>query len=1069
MDDFLFRGDLAEIDKDVAALTELEALRQARKLILIPSESTVPQAVRQTVGSVFHNIYAEGYPPTDWRWMDEETILDIDARLAELRRYGSKRYYQGTEIADIVESLARRRTAERFANERVRVDDLYVNVQPLSGAPANSAVYTALLEPGDTLMGMDLLHGGHLTHGSPVARSGLQYNVISYGVRPDTEKLDYDDILQLALEHRPKIIIAGYTSYPWAPDWEKFRTIADTVGAYLLADVSHTAGLIIGGVFPSPIGIADVVMFTTHKTMAGPRGAVLLTHNMSLAKKIDRGVFPGEQGGPHVNNIAALAVAMKIAGSVQFKALQQQTVYNARRLANSLQEHGMRIVYGGTNTHMLLVDVGAIKGEDGTPLSGDMAARLLDLAGLVCNRNTIPGDTSAFRATGIRLGTNWVTQRGFRESEMDQVAATIADLLLAAHPYSYAKSFSGLNWRAKIDYRTLVEAQQQVHQLAKQAGIDYAIPTLEAYYEEADAAAEHFRVLPDDEPSEKWHCIEINGKQAGAFLNHALTSDVMALGYGEWQTSWVLNGEGEALAQAIVERLTQDVYLVHVARNVDEIAQWLISLSDGYTQFDPSDIHAKITGPVSVSVLPDAVALHRFEDLQLADVPTPGAGLDYTKSYFVGCHGDNLDVAPGDALETFIWEEPAEDGLLQTPLHDLHLELGAKMVPFAGYDMPVWYTSVSEEHQATRTQAGLFDVAHMGVFEITGESAEDFLNDVTTNDITLLAPGEAHYSYLLDIDGIPHDDIFVYRLAPTRFMMVVNASNNDKDWAWLNAVKNGEVIIDPERPWVKANGHQRVQLRDLRATSSGDDRRVDLALQGPASRDVLLSLEGSDEDKAKIRRMKWAEVIEVTLAGYDLVISRTGYTGERVAFEIFVHPEQAAALFRLLVNQGATPCGLAARDSLRTEAGLPLYGHELAGDLKMNPADAGFVSFVKTWKPFFVGKRAFMEHEAQRDHVCTRFRMDHKGVRPPHAGDPILDRRGRVIGTVTSCSIDMDGYQTGQALLKTEYIAEGTPLLVFSNAARSKAGKSPAALTMGDRATVPDTATVLSRFPRQRK
>ncbi len=1069
MDDFLFRGDLAEVDKDVAALTELEALRQAKRLILIPSESSVPQAVRQTVGSVFHNIYAEGYPPSDWHLMDEETILDIDARLAELRRYGSRRYYQGTEIADIIESLAQHRTAERFANERVSADQLHVNVQPLSGAPANSAVYTALLEPGDTLMGMNLLHGGHLTHGSPIARSGLQYQVASYGVNLDTEKLNYDDILQLALEHRPKIIIAGYTSYPWAPNWEKFRTIADTVGAYLLADVSHTAGLIIGGVYPSPIGIADVVMFTTHKSIAGPRGAVLLTHKANIAKKINRGVFPGEQGGPHVNSIAALAVAMKIAGSVQFKALQQQTVYNAKHLANSLQERGFRIVNGGTDTHMVLVDVGQIKGQDGTPLSGDMAARLLDIAGIVCNRNTIPGDKSAFSATGIRLGTNWITQRGFREAEIDQVADIMATLLFATKPFSYAKSFSSFTRRAKVDYHTLVKVQQQVHQLTKQAGIDYAVPTLEGYFEVSDAAAEHFRVLPEDEPSERWHSIEINGTAAGPFLNHAVTSDVMALDFGDWQSTWVLNGDGEVLAQGIVERLTQDVYLLHVSRNVDEIAQWLIGLSDGYTQFDPTDIHAKTAGPVSVSTLPDAVALHRFEGLELADTPTPGAGLDETKPYFVGCHGDKLNMASSDPLPTFSWQEAESADLLQTPLHDLHIELGAKMVPFAGYNMPVWYSSVSEEHQATRTQAGLFDVAHMGVFEITGTSAEDFLNDVTTNDVSLLAPGEAHYSYLLDIDGIPHDDIFVYRLATDRFMMVVNASNNDKDWAWLNSIKDGKVQIDPQRPWVKASGHQRVTLRDLRASSSGRDRRVDLALQGPTSREILLSLEGSEEDKAHIRRMKWADIVEVKLGGYDLIISRTGYTGERMAFELFVHPDQAADLFQLLVNKGATPCGLAARDSLRTEAGLPLYGNELAGELRMNPADAGFISFVKLWKPFFIGKQAFIDYEAKRDRVCTRFRMDHKGVRPPHIGDPILDRRGRVIGIVTSCSIDMDGYQTGQALLKTEHTTEGTPILIFSNAAHSKAGKSPADLTVGERTKIPDTATVLSRFPRRRK
>lgn len=301
MDDFLFRGDLADVDPDVAALVDLEALRQARRLILIPSESSVPASVRQAIGSVFHNIYAEGYPDPDWRDFDQTQILAADMRLAEYRRYSDARYYKGTEFADLIESLARRRAAELFANDAVPAEDLWVNVQPLSGAPANNAVFSALLQPGDTIMGMDLLHGGHLTHGSPVNRSGLLYNVVSYGVDPTTELLDYDHIRLLAQEHRPKIIIAGYTSYPMAPDWAAFRSIADEVGAILLADVSHVSGLIVAGAFPSPVGHAHVISFTTHKTLAGPRGAVLMTADRKLARKLDRAVFPGEQGGPHMN------------------------------------------------------------------------------------------------------------------------------------------------------------------------------------------------------------------------------------------------------------------------------------------------------------------------------------------------------------------------------------------------------------------------------------------------------------------------------------------------------------------------------------------------------------------------------------------------------------------------------------------------------------------------------------------------------------------------------------------------------------------------------------------------
>ena len=331
--DFLFRGELEELDPDVAKLIQHETARQAQYLILIPSESTIPQAVREALSSAFHNIYAEGYPLDETRTMTQSEILDYNERLPEYRRYADKRYYKGTEYADIVEALARRRAAELFATSTYSPDQLFVNVQALSGAPANNAIYSALLNVGDTVMGLDLLHGGHLTHGSPVNRSGRNYNIVSYSVNPETERLDYDQIMALAQEHHPKMIIAGYTSYPYAPDWSKFREIADSVGAYLMADIAHVAGLVIAGDYPTPVGIADVVSFTTHKTLAGPRGAVIITHKSALASKIDRAVFPGEQGGPHINSIAALAVALRLARSEQFRDLQHQTVKNASRLA----------------------------------------------------------------------------------------------------------------------------------------------------------------------------------------------------------------------------------------------------------------------------------------------------------------------------------------------------------------------------------------------------------------------------------------------------------------------------------------------------------------------------------------------------------------------------------------------------------------------------------------------------------------------------------------------------------------------------------------------------------------
>ncbi len=1049
--DFLFRGDLSEIDPDVAQLVEHETARQARYLILIPSESTVPAAVREALGSAFHNIYAEGYPLEETRTMTESEILDYNARLPEYRRFADKRYYKGTEYANIIESLARRRAAELFATPDYPPEKLFVNVQPLSGAPANNAIYTALLKVGDTVMGMDLIQGGHLTHGSPVNRSGINYNIVSYGVDPETERLDYDAIMALALEHKPKMIIVGYSSYPFAPDFHKFREIADAVGAYLLADIAHVAGLVIGGEYPNPVGIADIVNFTTHKTLNGPRGAVIITHKADLAAKVDKAVFPGEQGGPHMNTITALAVALRLAHTEQFKELQHQMVRNAARLADRLTEHGLHIPHGGTDTHLLVVDCKSVVGPDGTPLSGDMAARILDLVGIVLNRQTIPGDTAALRPSGIRIGTPWITQRGFGDAEIDRMAEIIATVLKACVPFSYAGKRRP-EARAKIDFETLQWAKSAVRDLADGIGIDT----------EAEAQEyPHFYYMDAKTEPSGWHTLSIKGEMAESFLQTALTSDVAALRNGDQQATWLLKPDGSAISQGVLEK-GADGYRLHLASNSNYAAAWLRSLSDGFVLIDPSDPYAKVPGPVDVQ------AKGATDVAQLKAAAKNAEDGYATKGYFIGMHGEAFSGPRGADLPEFIWQEAENDSLLTTPLHSLHQQLGAKMVGFAGYDMPVWYTSVTEEHLAVRNHAGIFDVSHMGVFDASGPGAVEFLEAVTTNEVSKLPIGESHYTYLLDTNGIPLDDLMIYRLGEEYYLLVVNASNNDKNWAWLNAVKNGEVRIDRNEASLTLSGAG-FELRDLRATSAGADQRVDLALQGPASKNILLSLEGTEADKAAVSGLAWADVAQVQLGRFDLIVSRTGYTGERIAYELFVHPDQAAALFKTLVDLGVVPCGLAARDSLRTEAGLPLYGHELAGPLSLNPADAGFGTYVKLWKPFFVGKAAYIEHEWARDAEVIRFRLDAKNARPPHQGDPIIDNRGRVVGIVSSCTIDSDGYQLGQAYLKNEFASEATPIAVFAGSARTKNGKAPGELHMGDKISMPEAATVLSRFPKAKK
>ena len=472
MSDYLFRGKLADLDKDVFDLTQLEAERQARKLILIPSESTAPMAVREALASAFQNIYAEGYPDEESRWMTEEEILDYPARLAHYRRNGDPRYYKGVEYADVVEALARRRAAEAFAANGFSADQIFVNVQALSGAPANNAVYQALIGLGETVMGLNLLHGGHLSHGSSVNRSGKWFKAVHYTV-DENEKLDYDKIRAQALEAKPKLLIAGYSSYSWVPDWKKFREIADQVGAYFLADISHIGGLVAAGVVPSPIGYAHVVMSTTHKSLDGPRGAVLMTTDAAIAKKIDKAVFPGEQGGPHVNVFAALALTFKLAQTKQFKKLQAQTIKNAQAMADQFMLRGLRVPFGGTDCHLVNVDVTTVEGEDGTRLSGDQAARILDIIGVVVNRNTIPGDKNSADPSGIRLGTPWITQRGFDEKKTRQLADIMADVLLACAPHSVDTPHKGRVRRAKLDFNVLNVAKLRIRKLAESAGIDF--------------------------------------------------------------------------------------------------------------------------------------------------------------------------------------------------------------------------------------------------------------------------------------------------------------------------------------------------------------------------------------------------------------------------------------------------------------------------------------------------------------------------------------------------------------------------------------------------------------------
>ena len=383
--------NLDVVDTEIQEAINKELSRQRDKLEMIASENIVSKAVMQAQGSVLTNKYAEGYP--------------------------GKRYYGGCEYVDVVEQLAIDHAKKLFGAE-------YANVQPHSGAQANTAVYFALLQPGDTILGMNLTDGGHLTHGSPVNISGKYFKIIPYGVDKETERIDYDELERLAKEHQPKLIVGGASAYSRVIDFERMAQIAKSVGAYFMVDMAHIAGLVAAGLHPSPVPYADVVTTTTHKTLRGPRGGLILCRDAEFGKQFNKAIFPGIQGGPLMHVVAAKAVAFKEALSDEFKVYQQQVLDNAKALADELVKKGFRIVSGGTDNHLMLVDLRSKN------ITGKEAQFLLDEIGITANRNTIPFEPlSPFVTSGIRLGTPALTTRGLKEEDIREVADIIADVI----------------------------------------------------------------------------------------------------------------------------------------------------------------------------------------------------------------------------------------------------------------------------------------------------------------------------------------------------------------------------------------------------------------------------------------------------------------------------------------------------------------------------------------------------------------------------------------------------------------------------------------------------------------
>ncbi|MEF8837788.1 MAG: glycine cleavage system aminomethyltransferase GcvT [Candidatus Bipolaricaulota bacterium] len=1155
--DLLVNGDLSEIDPLVDELITVEEDRQSRKLILIPSESVSPLPVRDALGSVFNNVYAEGYPRDVMREELEENMEDLVRQFTHYRRYANRRFYKGTELVDMVECLAGIRAKQAHATEEVPPEDIYVNVQPLSGTPANLAVYDSFVEPGGTVMGLALDEGGHLSHGSEFNLTGKRYNIVSYSTDPHTGKLDYDQIRDLAHEHEPEMIIAGYTSFSWAPDWDKFSKIADEVGAVLLADIAHVAGMSIAGAYPSPIGKADVVMHTTHKTLAGPRGAVVLTTDKDKMDVLDEAIFPGAQGGPHPNKFAAMAVAFKIAQTESYQELQHQMVKNAKVLAEELKQRGLTLAYGGTDTHLLVINLKELEQDLDFKPMGEIASRILDEARIVTNKNTIPGDESAAEAHGLRLGTPWITQRGMKEPEMRKIADIVSDVLHGMKSFHCIGQTCPLS-RGKIDLDLMLEARERVANLLE--GFP-PYPNREEKYPEyhpvegAEIGEELEAAGVIDPAWPRAGLIEVKGHRPTAFLDQITSRDVLDLENGKGKSAVLLDENGDVLDRVEVikeEKEDQVSYLVITSpERKNRVLSWFRGISDGYITFDKRDYMRKVEGPVKIYDLgnleakgenlavhgpvdaesffesldgveeigsgaltsvrvngvdltgyrsevdpedlffwtkPDSLAT-LSEELELKGdgyrdyfgMPGPeifremGSLIDLSRPYFVGQRDleEELDSSefPESVDQIFTYEaKEYDEAEKSTPLLDKHKELGAKVAPFVGWEMPFWYSTIQEEHEAVREAAGLFDVGHMAVFEVKGEEATHFLDCVCSNYIRWMKDKEAQYNYFLDPEGRVIDDAMVYRITEERYIIVANAVNEDKDWQWLNAVQSGEYVLDPDRPWVKPS--KMPQLTDLKSKEAGERAMRDLALQGPNSMRILKELT-SEEEAHELDKMNRNDLDFYDLNGAETMVARTGYTGEEIGYELLVHPDDAPRLWDDLLEKGEKhgikPAGLGARDSTRIEAGLPLYGHELSGEDEILPTVAGFGAYVKFHKPFFIGRDRYKQKAKSFLHVdnkIIRFEVG-EGARVIREDSPVFDERGKYLGYVTSCA-KIGGGQVGMAYVKKgRRTEEGKKVLIVP----SFAGEESTEIEIGPGGRMPASyeAEILSRFPEEEK
>lgn len=1001
-------SEWAIIDPHLTDLLEEHDSRQANSINLVASASHMPLNVKRALTSSFMAVNPEGYPPP---WLRKLTQTSERPDWAQVRdeylRRGDRRYFGGTDLVSALECLAEKRAAEALHTNTAPAQSLLINVEALSGSIANTAIQNAILRPGDCVLSMAMSDGGHLSHSSPLHISGQLYRGAYYGTELATGELDYDNIRHLAQQIRPRLIIAGGSSYPLHIDWQKLRCIADAIDppAFLLADVSHPAGMVATGLYPSPVGTADLTMFTTYKTFCGPHAAVIATCDTELDSRVRRALAPGLQSGPYSYLIAGLAAAFNNAVTAPFYQLQERILQNARILAGHLARRGVPLAFSTTETHMVLIDLKPLG------LQGEAVSRLLDAVGIICNKNLLRGDRNVRECTGVRLGTTIISQMGLGTSHVEQIADTIADVVHAVPPIS--NSDVAARNRQTIPYSVFRRAREIVQDLLSttRAGGSSSLRSAHNRSKSSVSFATYSPPTAQDP-------VEIRGERAAEFLNAICLLDIAHLTIGQSAETTGLNCCDCPMSGIRIRRVGDDIF--HVQSDGDEtttLYEWLRGLSAGIIQLGHGDTFATAPGPVQIGFAADGTFC-------LAE-PQRSATDQAVLSQIVQTPPDVNGEPPASSQ---LNSDPRTTALYKEHLRCVPL---SHFRVYAGWTTPLYYASIAEEHQATRKSAGLFDLGHMGLLGVEGRQAARFVDHVTTSNMSSLENGEARYAFVLDPNGNVLDDVIVYRLSQQRFIVVTNSVNSDRVLAWLWMVLNNQVAdVGREDDWMR----NQVQIRDLSHYSSYDDRLTIMALQGPMSAAVLLRVLDSHIQQDEIGRLRRFEHREVTIGERQAIVARTGYTGEDIGYEILVHPVHAAEVWNSLLRAGSElsirPAGLAARDSLRIEAGLPLFGSELGGLHNVSPIAAGYAHSIQFMKPSFVGREQLLRRELVRDRKIIRFKGIDAHRRPLRPGDVVTDARGKRIGFVTSATV-AGGVHVGMAYVDLEASHLGTEICIF--------------------------------------